>query len=89
MPLGPLPNGYVIFVLHPPSGLAAKLVETLWQRYSQLIYVVPKLGLVVAVASSSDFRVVRFVNDVVLPAASDASAPPTCVAQLVRGKPRH
>jgi len=78
--------GYLWWVTQTKAGLDAFFAAGIG---SQLVYVVPKLGLVVAVASSSDFRVVRFVNDVVLPAASDASAPPICVAQLVRGKPRH
>ena len=34
VPLGPLSNGFAIFVLHPPANLVAKLAETLRQRYS-------------------------------------------------------
>lgn len=53
---------------------------------SQLIYVVPQLDLVLAMASSSSLTggSVRFVNDVVLPAASKT---PTCIAELVQGHP--
>ena len=80
--------GYLWWVTQTKTGLDAFFAAGIG---GQLIYVVPKLGVVVAVASSSDIRGggVRFVNDVVLPAASDTSAPPTCVAQLVRGQPLH
>jgi CubicO group peptidase (beta-lactamase class C family) len=51
---------------------------------SQLIYVVPKLDLVLAMASSSSVTggSVRFVNDVILPAASITPGPPMCIARL-------
>jgi CubicO group peptidase (beta-lactamase class C family) len=51
---------------------------------SQLIYVVPRLDLVIAMASSSSVAggSVPFVNDVVLPAASITPGPPTCIARL-------
>jgi CubicO group peptidase (beta-lactamase class C family) len=58
---------------------------------SQLIYVVPKFDLVMAMASSSNITGgnVRFVNDVVLPAASVTPSSPTCIGQLVQGQPLH
>jgi CubicO group peptidase (beta-lactamase class C family) len=58
---------------------------------SQLIYVVPKFDLVMAMASSSNVTggSVRFVNDVVLPAASPTPSSPTCIGQLVQGQPLH
>jgi CubicO group peptidase (beta-lactamase class C family) len=51
---------------------------------SQLIYLVPKLDLVMAMASSSSVTggSVRFVNDVVLPAASITPGPSKCIARL-------
>jgi CubicO group peptidase (beta-lactamase class C family) len=51
---------------------------------SQLIYVVPQPDLVIAMASSSSVTggSVRFVNDVVLSAASVTPSPPTCIARL-------
>jgi CubicO group peptidase (beta-lactamase class C family) len=53
---------------------------------SQLIYVVPRLDLVMAMASSSSVagRSQRFVNDVVLPAASITPSPPTCTGPLLQ-----
>ncbi len=55
----------------------------------QIIYVVPELDLVVAMASSSDIAggSVRFVNDVILPTTSIGAGPPTCIASLVQGQP--
>jgi CubicO group peptidase (beta-lactamase class C family) len=53
---------------------------------SQLIYVLPRLDLVMAMASSSSIAggSQRFVNDVVLPAASITPSPPTCTGPLVQ-----
>jgi CubicO group peptidase (beta-lactamase class C family) len=74
--------GYLWWVTQTKTGLDAFFAAGIG---SQLIYVVPRLDLIVAVASS---RItggsVRFVNDVVLPAASDAFAPSNCVDRLVR-----
>jgi CubicO group peptidase (beta-lactamase class C family) len=79
--------GYLWWVTQTKTGLDAFFAAG---AGSQLVYVVPRLGLIVAVASSKiPGGSVRFVNDVVLPAASDASTPPTCVAQLVREQPLH
>jgi len=55
---------------------------------SQLIYVVPRLDLVVAIASSSSIAggSQGFVDDVALPAASATSIPPRCIGQLMQGR---
>jgi CubicO group peptidase (beta-lactamase class C family) len=57
---------------------------------SQLIYVVPKLELVAALAAESSVPEgsVEFVNDVVLPAATTLPSAPACIAQLGPGQPR-
>jgi CubicO group peptidase (beta-lactamase class C family) len=74
--------GYLWWVTQTKTGLDAFFAAGIG---SQLIYVVPGLDLIVAVASS---RIaggsVRFVNDVVLPTASNAFAPSTCIAHLER-----
>ena len=55
---------------------------------SQLIYVVPRLDLVVAIASSSSIAggSQNFVDDVALPAASATSIPPSCIGQFMQGR---
>jgi CubicO group peptidase (beta-lactamase class C family) len=51
---------------------------------SQLIYVVPKLDLIVALASGPSVPEgsVEFVNNIVLPAAITLSSAPRCIARL-------
>jgi CubicO group peptidase (beta-lactamase class C family) len=73
--------GYLWWVRHGDTGPDAFFAAG---KGSQIIYVVPKLDLVVAVASLSSVPggSVRFVNDVLLPAASEASASPSCIARL-------
>jgi CubicO group peptidase (beta-lactamase class C family) len=73
--------GYLWWVKQTKTGLDAFFAAGIG---SQLIYVVPKLDLVIALASSSDIPrgSVRFVNDIVLSAASAAPSPPTCIARL-------
>ncbi|MBR0716827.1 serine hydrolase [Bradyrhizobium liaoningense] len=80
--------GYLWWVTHTGAGLDAFFAAG---KGSQIIYVVPRLDLVVTVTSLSSVPggSVRFVNDVLLPAASDASTPPTCIARLVRERPLH
>ena len=54
---------------------------------SQLIYVVPKLDLVVALAAESiPGGSVSFVNDIVLPAAGAFATSSTCVARFAQGR---
>jgi CubicO group peptidase (beta-lactamase class C family) len=56
---------------------------------SQLIYVAPKLDLVVAVSADSSVRggSQRFVDDVVMPAAASLSGTAPCIADLRQGHP--
>jgi CubicO group peptidase (beta-lactamase class C family) len=52
---------------------------------SQLIYVVPKLDLVVALAAESiPGGSVSFVNDIILPAAAASSGSSPCVARFAQ-----
>jgi len=78
--------GYLWWLKQTGTGLDAFFASG---KDSQIIYVVPELDLVVAMASGSDIAggSVHFVNDVVLPAASMTESPPTCVGSLVQGKP--
>lgn len=80
--------GYLWWVTQTRTGLDAFFAAGLG---SQLIYVVPKFDLVMAMVSSSSITggSVRFINDVVLPAASITPSPPTCIAQLVQRQPLH
>jgi CubicO group peptidase (beta-lactamase class C family) len=80
--------GYLWWLKQTKTGLDAFFAAGFG---SQLIYVVPKLDLVMAMASGSNITrgSVRFVNDVVLPAASITPSPPTCIAQLVQGQSLH
>jgi len=80
--------GYLWWVTQTKAGLDAFFAAG---TGSQLIYVVPKLDLIVAITSSPRITggSVRFVNDVALPAASDTSVPPTCIAHLAREESRH
>jgi CubicO group peptidase (beta-lactamase class C family) len=71
--------GYLWWLTQTKTGLDAFFAAGIG---SQLIYVVPKLDLVIAMASSSSIRATRFVNEVVLPTASLASSPPKCIAWL-------
>ena len=73
--------GYLWWLKQTKTGLDAFLAAG---TGSQLIYVVPKLDLVIAMASSSSVTggSARFVNDVVLSAASVTPSPPTCIARL-------
>jgi CubicO group peptidase (beta-lactamase class C family) len=75
--------GYLWWLKQTKTGLDALFAAG---TGSQLIYVVPQLDLVIAMASSSDIPggSFRFVNDVILPALSNAPASPTCVVQLVQ-----
>jgi CubicO group peptidase (beta-lactamase class C family) len=56
---------------------------------SQLIYVVPKLDLVAALAAGPSLPggSVEFVNDIVLPAATTMPSAPMCIARLGREHP--
>ncbi len=78
--------GYLWWVKQTSTGLDAFFASG---KDSQIIYVVPELDLVVAMASSSDIAggSVHFVNNVVLPAASISASPPTCIGPLVQGQP--
>lgn len=80
--------GYLWWLKQTGTGLDAFFAAG---TGSQLIYVVPKLDLVVAMASSSNLTggSLHFVNDVVLPAASMSASPPTCIGPLVQGQPLH
>jgi CubicO group peptidase (beta-lactamase class C family) len=73
--------GYLWWLTHTKTGQDAFVASGLG---SQLIYVVPQLDLVIAMASSSSVNGggVRFVNDILLPAASHAPGSPACIAQL-------
>ena len=73
--------GYLWWLKQTKTGLDAFFAAGIG---GQLIYVVPKLDLVVAIASSSDLLggSVRFVNNVVLSATSITPSPPTCIARL-------
>ncbi|HEY6256696.1 MAG TPA: serine hydrolase [Xanthobacteraceae bacterium] len=57
---------------------------------SQLIYVVPKLELVLALAADSSVPggSVEFVNDIVLPAAGTLPNAPMCIARLGEKQPQ-
>jgi CubicO group peptidase (beta-lactamase class C family) len=78
--------GYLWWLTQTRAGLDAFFAAG---TGSQLIYVVPKLDLVIAMASSSSVPggSVRFVNEIVLPAASTTPSPPTCIAQPVQKRP--
>jgi CubicO group peptidase (beta-lactamase class C family) len=72
--------GYLWWVKPTRTGLDAFFASG---EGSQLIYVVPKLDLVVAMAGSGvTGGSVGFVDDVILPAASILPGPPTCVTKL-------
>jgi CubicO group peptidase (beta-lactamase class C family) len=73
--------GYLWWVTQTKIGLDAFFAAG---TGSQLIYVVPKLGPVVAVASNSNIHggSVHFVDNVVLPGINNTSAPSTCITQL-------
>ncbi|MGT2438357.1 serine hydrolase domain-containing protein [Bradyrhizobium betae] len=75
--------GYLWWVTHTSTGSDAYFAAG---KGSQIVFVVPKLDLVVAVASLASIPggSVRFVNDVLLPAIADHPAPQSCVARLVR-----
>jgi CubicO group peptidase (beta-lactamase class C family) len=72
--------GYLWWVKPTKTGLDAFFAAG---RGSQLVYVVPKLDLVVAMASGSSVSggSVGFVNDVVLPAADALPNSPKCIDQ--------
>jgi CubicO group peptidase (beta-lactamase class C family) len=78
--------GYLWWLRQTKTGLDAFFASG---RGSQLIYVVPELDLVMAMASSSSIPggSRRFVDDVVLPAVSNGSSPATCMGQPVQGQP--
>jgi CubicO group peptidase (beta-lactamase class C family) len=78
--------GYLWWLKQTSTGLDAFFASG---KDGHIIYVVPELDLVVAMASSSDIAggSVRFVNDVILPTASIGAGPPTCIASLVQGQP--
>jgi CubicO group peptidase (beta-lactamase class C family) len=80
--------GYLWWSKPTKTGLDAFFATGLG---SQLIYVVPKLDLTVAMTSGTNIEggSVNFVNDVVLPAATINPGPPACTIQLVQGQPRH
>lgn len=73
--------GYLWWLTHTNTGQDAFVASGLG---GQLIYVVPKLDLVIAMASSSSVNggSVRFINDILLPAASHAPDSPACIARL-------
>jgi CubicO group peptidase (beta-lactamase class C family) len=73
--------GYLWWLTQTNTGQDAFVASGLG---SQLIYVVPKLDLITAMASSSSVTggSLRLINDVVLPAASIMPSPPTCIARL-------
>jgi len=78
--------GYLWWLTQTRTGLDAFFAAG---TGSQLIYVVPKLDLVIAMASSSNIAggSMRLVNEIVLPAASTMPSPPTCFAQPVQKRP--
>jgi CubicO group peptidase (beta-lactamase class C family) len=78
--------GYLWWVRPTAAGLDAFFAAG---HGSQLIYVVPKLDLVVAMASESSLTggSSGFVNDVVLPVAATLPKSLTCNASLGQGRP--
>jgi CubicO group peptidase (beta-lactamase class C family) len=76
--------GYLWWVTRTRTGLNAYSASG---TGSQIIYVVPKLDLVIAMASNFSVKggSMRFVNEVVLPAVSAASHTPSCIARLAQG----
>jgi CubicO group peptidase (beta-lactamase class C family) len=76
--------GYLWWVTRTRTGLNAYSASG---TGSQIIYVVPKLDLVIAMASSFSVKggSMRFVNDVVLPAVIAASHKPSCIARPAQG----
>jgi CubicO group peptidase (beta-lactamase class C family) len=78
--------GYLWWLTQTKSGHDAFLASG---KGSQLIYIVPKLDLVMAMASSSSIAggSRRFVNDVVLPAVDTSRDPPTCIGQPLQARP--
>ena len=77
--------GYLWWLTQTRTGLDAFVAAG---AGSQLIYVVPTLDLVIAIASSSGIAggSRSFVDDVALPAASATSIPPRCIGQLMQGR---
>ena len=71
--------GYLWWLTKTKTGLDAFFAAGIG---SQLIYVVPKLDLVIAMASNSSIRAMPFVNDVILPAASVTPSQPRCIVRL-------
>jgi CubicO group peptidase (beta-lactamase class C family) len=73
--------GYMWWMKKTKTGLDAFFAAG---SGSQLIYIVPKLELVVALASGPSVPegIVEFVNDIVLPAATSLPSAPRCIAQL-------
>jgi CubicO group peptidase (beta-lactamase class C family) len=80
--------GYLWWVAQAGTGPDAFFAAG---KGGQLIYVVPGLDLVMAMASNSGIGggSVRFANDVVLPAASVTPGPPACIARLAQEQPLH
>ena len=77
--------GYLWWLTQTRTGLDAFVAAG---AGSQLIYVVPRLDLVIAIASSSGIAggSRSFVDDVALPAAGAMSTPPRCIGQLMQGR---
>jgi CubicO group peptidase (beta-lactamase class C family) len=73
--------GYLWWLKQTETGLDAFFASG---KGGQLIYIVPKLDLVVALVSSSDISggSVHFANNIVLPAANLTVSPRTCGARL-------
>nr|WP_253075577.1 MULTISPECIES: beta-lactamase family protein [unclassified Bradyrhizobium] len=80
--------GYLWWVTHTSTGLDAFFAAG---NGSQIIYVLPKLDLVVAVTSLSSIPggSVHFVNEVLLPALTDHPAPSSCLDRLMREEGPH
>lgn len=78
--------GYLWWLTQTRTGLDAFFAAG---TGSQLIYVVPKLDLVIAMASSSNITggSMRFVNEIALPAASATPSGTTCIAQPAQKRP--
>lgn len=80
--------GYLWWVTRTSTGLDAFFAAG---TGSQIIYVVPELDLVLAVASLASIPggSMRFVNDLLLPAIAREPVSPTCVGHLKLDKSSH
>ncbi len=79
------PYGYFWWINRTKTGLDAFFAAG---QDDQLVYVVPKLDLVVALSAESiPGGSMSLVNDIVLPAEAGLPASAPCVARFTRGRP--